>query len=409
MALSVVISVILGVSVTFGMITLQESTAYFNTVEQTKEEMNEFNTWGIQDYTLISAKLYNTDGEDDSQLVERIDKALKEESEDYLGMLRKQSDSLSITLIPKRTENKSERQYKANNYGVVGYEQCFGTGTPLVLEDTYKNMSIYDEFDKDIMCKSYTVDQQIPVYISSAVKEKYGLDTYADGVIALYNEDTDSFDTITLNCKIIGTEDTPSFSMNTASTDTRWEIALPFITNSDGTYLISDDNILRTFVFQGSMENYAETESLISKYALVEGFAVEDISLMNKYYGQISEYPRYTVEIILSYMILAFAVVLAVTFFYIIYNKLWDYMETKKSPVIICAVINILVFLIFTVFNYRIEFSNDFIGSFAVPSATFDTHFVLWGCVIFAAAVVIFTAAIIWIQRLCQKRSAAVN
>ena len=409
MALSVVVSIVLGVSVTFDMITLQESTAYFNDVEQTKKDIDEFNKWGIYDYTLISAYLYNVNEEDSSQLVEKVDKAIKEESKDYLGMLYKQSDNLSITIVPKNSDKESERQYKANNGTVVGYEQCFSTNTPLVLEDTYKNMSIYNEFDKDIMCESYTIDQQIPIYISSAVKEKYNLNEYADGVIAIYNKDTNKFDTITLNCKIIGIEDKPSFSMNKLSMDTRWEIAIPFITNADGTYLISNDNISRTFVFQEDMENYSEIERIISKYALIEGFAVGDIKIINTYSEQMSECPRYTVEIILSYIILAFAVVLAVTFFSVIYNKLWNYTEIKKSLVIICAVVNILVFLIFTVFNYRIEISNEFFGNFAIPSAAFGEHFVLWGCVIFAGVTVILTTAVIWIQRLCRKRGDTVN
>lgn len=403
LCLSLVLSVILGLSISFAMMTLQESIAYFDNAKQTEIAMNEYNQSGITDYNIISAKLYNFDNKKEQQVVNNADNDLKK-NPNYIGMLRKQSDNLNITLVPKNTETKTKKTYKSDNASsIVGSDSYFFTSSPLVLEDTYKNMDIYNEFDKQIMCKNYTVDEQIPIYVSSTVKETYGLDKYVDAVISVKDEKNKN-KIITLNCKIIGVEENPSFSMNISSSSICWEIAIPFITNSDGSYLVPEDSLSKAFIFKNYSDNYKQIESDISKYAFITGNFSEDIELFRTYSAQNSEYSRYTVELILSVGILFFALILTTVCFNIIYGKLLNDEETKKSSIAVCAIINILIFAVLPILNYRMEFSGDFFDGFTVPSMTVGNQFVWLGCIIFVLLAGILTSTVIYIKKLFQKR-----
>lgn len=413
------LSAVLGVSVSFAMITLHESTAYFDSLEKVQTEFEEFDASGINEYVFISGCLYNETAEQAHLQVNAADEALKD-NDKYIGMLCKQSDNFNFTLVPKKTGEKTEKQYRADDMGLInGMDECFNTSSPLVLEDTYKNMSLYNEFDKELMCKTYTTDQEIPVYISGEVKEKYGLDKYADGVISIYNNATEKYDTITLNCRIAGVVYAPSFSMNTSSVFTDWEVAIPFITNSDGSYLENVENLRRVFVFKNfnTPEEYQRYESDVSEVAFltdsISDTYLSRIELNRKYSELDDDFTRYSAEKISSWVIIFLAFVLCVISFYLFYARIFkNISEAGRNMKIlsaVCPILSIGVFFAVTAFNTRIEFSNGILSG-AIPSMVLPNYlFAFYGCLAFAITAVIITAGAVIVNILITKRRRTAN
>lgn len=414
MVLMLCLSAVSGFSVSFAMITLNESTAYFDSLKQVQTEVEEFDASGINEYVFISGCLYNEAAEQAHLQVNMADKALKG-NDKYIGMLCKQPDNFNLTLVPKKTGDKTEKQYRADGMGSIKVTgDSFATSSPLVLEDTYKNMNLYNEFDKELMCKTYTADQEIPIYISGEVKEKYGLDIYADGIISIYNEATKNYDTITLNCRIAGVVEHPSFSMNTSSTNTDWKVAIPFITNSDGSYLDDVKNLRRVFVFKNfnTPEEYQKYESDVSEVALltdnISDSYLSRIELSRKYSELSVDYTRYSAEKISSWVIIFLAFALCIISFYLFYTRILrniaDANRSMKIMSVACPIINVGVFLAVTAFNNRMEFSNGILSG-AIPSMTSQNYlFEFYGCLAFAIAAVIITAGAVIVNMLITKR-----
>ncbi|MDD6489694.1 MAG: hypothetical protein PUG48_07765 [Clostridia bacterium] len=409
---AVILSLVVGFTLSFSFMVLEESEYFFNRVNETKKDIDDFKSSDFLNKYIFKSGILNGNGNEED-LIKKADEGLKKDS-NYVGMLYKQRLFDSLTVIPKDSEKEDFKKFNIDNTGMVVGGEYYVTSSPLTVEDTYSKMNIYNELDKNIMCRTYKSNEQIPVYVSKSVAEKYNLSEYAYGVGTVYDEETEKYKSVTLNFKIIGIIDEPSFSTAKSSSSINWEIAMPSVDYSDKNIFTEETSTKTEKIFVFKMDyNSMNADYLkkikneISKYATIteNSDLIANTGANFEYNYQNDNYPRYTVEKIMSVISIILIFILSVVLFGLIYkNMILDSDNIKPAVPIISILADVLIIIGVSAINYRMEFSDDRFSMFAIPDSTFGNNFVLFGSIIFTAVSAVCVFIYIMAVRLIKKK-----